>query len=57
MTHTVGLSFMDACAYQADTMIYTTDNFRSSDYMTVGTPLNLVLWIIASICIPVFIPF
>ena len=37
-------------------MIYGPGGYRFADYFRVGAPLNLALWILASLLIPYFWP-
>ena len=42
--------------YHTNLMVYGPGNYRFSDYVKVGLPLNILLWIIASLLIPVLWP-
>lgn len=51
------LTFMTPVSYPVNAMVYAPGNYKYNDFLKVGTPLNIIIWIAASIVIPYFFPF
>jgi di/tricarboxylate transporter len=49
--------FMTPISHQSNALVMGPGGYRFLDYTRVGAPLNLIVWILATLLIPLFFPF
>ena len=50
-------SFATPIGHQTNTYVFGAGGYRFADFPKIGVPLNVILWIVGSILIPIFWPF
>jgi di/tricarboxylate transporter len=49
-------SFATPIGYQTNTFVYGAGGYRFMDFVRIGVPLNIIMWVAASVVIPLFWP-
>ena len=45
-------SFATPVGYQTNLFIYHAGNYKFSDFIKIGLPMNIIMWLVASLVIP-----
>ena len=56
ITFAAASSLATPFGYHTNLMVYGPGGYKFSDFIRIGIPLNVILWIVASLLIPVFWP-
>lgn len=51
------MCFMTPISHQSNALVMGPGGYKFFDYTKVGTPLNLLVWVIATLVIPLLFPF
>lgn len=47
-------SFATPLGYQTNTLVFAAGNYTFADFLRIGLPMNIIMWIVASLVIPAY---
>lgn len=56
ITLSASMAFLTPIGYQTNLMVYGPGNYKFSDFFKIGLPLQVLMWIVMIILVPVFWP-